>query len=86
MGTVSIRIAGEIHATLRQLAREQGRTLAQVATEAIHCYAREQFLVGLNDDYARFQTDPAAWASWQAELRELERTLMDGLEGDPWEE
>jgi predicted transcriptional regulator len=86
MSTVTIRIADETHATLRQLAREQGRTIAQVANEAIDQYAREQFLAGLNEDYARLQADPAAWADWQAELKSLEGTLMDGLEDDPWTE
>ena len=86
MDTITIQIADETHATLRQLAREQGRTLAQLATEVIDRYAREQFLVGLNADYARIQADPAAWADWLAEIEGLDGTLLDGLEGDPWEE
>jgi hypothetical protein len=86
LGTVTIRIADETHSALRQLAHEQGRTISQVATEAIDQYAREQFLAGLNEDYARLQADPAAWADWQAELKSFEGTLLDGLEGDPWTE
>ena len=84
MDTITIRITDETHATLRQLAHEQGRTIAQLATQAIDRYAREQFLVGLNPDYARLQADPAAWADRLAEIESLEGTLMDGLEGDPW--
>lgn len=84
MGTTTIRLGPASHATLEQLAREQGRTIDQVVDDAIDRYAREQFLAGLNEDYARLRADPAAWAGWQAELSSLEGTLLDGLEGDPW--
>lgn len=83
MSTTTIRIPAASHATLQELALEQGRTLGQVVNDAIERYAREQFLNGLNEDYARLQADPAAWAEWQAELISLEGTLLDGLADDP---
>lgn len=86
MGTTTIRIPAASHATLRQLADDEGRTIGQVVNDAIDRYAREQFLEGLNRDYARLQADPVAWNDWQAELTSLDGTLLDGLEDDPWQE
>jgi hypothetical protein len=68
------------------LAREQGRTTTQVAAAAIDLYVRDQFFLGLNEDYARLQADPAARADGRAEVMSLEGTLLDGREDDPWTE
>ncbi len=86
MGNTTIRIPDATHAALQQLAREQGRTIGQVVTDAVDHYARAQFLAGLNEDYARLRADPAAWADWQAELSSLDGTLLDGIADDPWVE
>ncbi len=86
MATTTIRISSATHATLQRLAAEEGQTIGQVADAAIGRYEREQFLTALNEDYARLAADPIAWADWQAELKSLEGTLMDGLEDDPWVE
>ena len=79
MPTITIRVSREIHTTLWRLTKEQRRSIGQVATEAIDRYAREQFLAGLNEDYARLPLDPVAWADWQSELASLEGTLLDGI-------
>lgn len=47
---------------------------------------RKQFFDELNEGFARLKADPEAWADWQAELKSMEGTLMDGFEDDPWEE
>jgi AbrB family looped-hinge helix DNA binding protein len=39
-----------------------------------------------NAAYARLRQDPLAWADEIGERRELEATLLDGLEDEPWEE
>ncbi len=84
--SATIRIPASSHSALQELAREQGRTIGQVVNDAIERYARDQFLEGLNEDYARLRANPAAWAEWQEALTSLEGTLLDGLEDAPWKE
>ena len=42
------------------------------------------FMVRVNRAYARLRADPVAWAEELEEWRLWDRTLMDGLEDDPW--
>ena len=86
MTTTTIRVPEGVHGTLQRLAREQGRTIGQIVADAIDHYARERFLAGLNEDYARLRADPVTWADWRTELKSLDGTLLDGLADDPWVE
>ena len=64
----------------------EDRPIGRVVVDAVDRYAREQFLAGLNEDYARLRGEPGAWSDWQAELAGLDGTLLDGLADDRWEE
>jgi hypothetical protein len=41
----------------------------------------DAMLVGHEAAIERLRADPAQWASWQAEIAELDGTLADGLSG-----
>ncbi|HET8524148.1 MAG TPA: hypothetical protein VFL82_13015 [Thermomicrobiales bacterium] len=60
--------------------------MVRVLEELIERERRKTFLEGLNADFARLKANPRGWAEYQAELRSMEGTLMDGLEDDPWVE
>ena len=86
MASTTIRVSGETYAVLQRLARDHHRTIGDVVAEAVDRYQREQALATLNAAYARLAANPAASADWQAELRSLDGTLLDGLADDPWVE
>ncbi len=79
MGTTTIRITGETHARLRELAAQEGATLQAVLDRAVEAYRRQCFLDGLADDFARLRANPEAWAEEQAEREVWDSALADGL-------
>ena len=60
--------------------------MGDLPTDSIERDRRRDFLGGANADFTRLRADPDAWADYQAEIRSMDGTLMDGLEGDRWEE
>lgn len=86
MASTTIRIPSDIYAMLRRLAEHGDQTVGQVVAEAVGRYDRERALADLNAAYARIAADPEASAEWQAELRDVEGTLLDGVADDPWVE
>lgn len=76
----NIRISPRSKATLRELARHEGKPMQTVLDEAIEQYRRDKFFHELDEAYARLQADPEAWAEELAERQLWEGTLMDGLE------
>ena len=83
---VTVKIPVEAHVKLVELATAQQRPMGELLAELIERERRRAFLEGLNEDFARLRADPDAWADYQAEVRSMDGTLMDGLENDPWEE
>lgn len=47
--------------------------------EAIEALRRKRFLEATNDAFARLRKDGAAWALLDAERKEWDRTLLDGM-------
>ena len=86
MSSVTVKIPAEAHAKLVRLAAEQSRSMSDLLAHLIERERRRAFLEGANEDFARLRADPEAWADYQAEVRSMEGTLMDGLEDYPWEE
>lgn len=60
--------------------------MEQSVAKAVDRYDRDEALASLNAAYARLAADPVAAADWQAELKALDATLLDGLADDPWVE
>lgn len=84
MGTTTenpnIRISPHSKATLRDLAKREGKPMQAVLDEAIDHYQREKFMDEANAAYARLQADPEAWKEELEERRAWDATLSDGLE------
>ena len=84
MGTTTenpnIRISPHSKATLRDLAKREGKPMQAVLDEAIDHYQREKFMDEANAAYARLQADPEAWKEELEERRAWDATLNDGLE------
>lgn len=78
--SVSIRVSRSAYARARRLAVAQDLSLGQVIEQAIDDAERKMFFAQLRDSMDRLRADADAWAAYQAESRELEGTLMDGLD------
>jgi hypothetical protein len=79
--SLTVRISRSAHAALRALAEEAGESMTEVLDRAIEVYRRQQFLSGLNADFAVLQQDKAAWAEELAEREAWDSAVADGLEG-----
>jgi hypothetical protein len=67
---------------LKALAEHTGDTMVEVLDKALDTYRRKLFFEQLNAGYAELRADPQAWAQHQAELKQWDATLMDGLDPD----
>lgn len=72
MSKINIRISAHAKATLRELARHEGKPMQAVLDEAIERYQRERFLDEANAAYARLKSDPEAWEEELAEREQSE--------------
>ncbi len=86
MAMTTVKISTETRDKLADLAAARKRPMSEVLADIVERERRRAFLEGLNQDFARLRADPAAWADYQAEIRSMEGTLMDGLEDDLWVE
>ncbi len=84
--SVTVKISAQAHAKLAELATTRKRSMGDLVAELIEREERQSFLEAANEDLRRLQSDPVAWADYQAEIQSMEGTLMDGLENDPWVE
>ncbi len=65
----TIRISPNSKAMLLELAKQEGKPVQTVLDEAIEERRRELFFNQLDEDFARLQADPVAWAEYQKESR-----------------
>lgn len=80
--TVSVRIPGETHQKLREMARKEHKALGEVLDEALDAYEMEQLWRQAEEAYARVRADPEAWKDWQDEITVWDTTSMDGVPDD----
>lgn len=78
----SLRVHAPAAAAFRALAEREGKTLTRYLDELAQRERVRVFREDLQAAYARLRADPEAWAVYQTERRELEGTLMDGLDSD----
>jgi predicted transcriptional regulator len=87
MSAPTVRISESSHQTLKELAERTGQTMVDVLEQALAAYRRKLFFDQLNAGYAEMRADPKAWADHEAEQKQLDATLMDGLDpNDNWTE
>jgi len=75
----TIRISDAARGTLRDLARAEGKSMLALVDEAVETLRRQRFLEQVNAAYASLREDPRAWEEIEAERREWDATLGDGL-------
>ena len=79
MGYGTIRISDTAHGTLREMSRKEGKPMATLLDEAVETLRRQRFLEQVNAAFAALRASPATWESIEAERREWDATLPDGL-------
>ena len=79
MSHTTVRISDAARETLRTLARREGHTMQALLDEAIETLRRKRFLEEVNAAYASLRGNAKAWAAVEAERREWDATLLDGL-------
>ncbi len=79
MGYGTIRISDSARGTLRELARTEGKSMLALIDEAVEALRRQRFLEQVNAAYATLRNDPRAWEAVEAERRQWDVTLTDGL-------
>ncbi len=78
--STTVRVSEALQDVLRELAMQQGLSMEQVLERAVDQYKRECMIRAYNDSIARMS--PEDRASLDAENREWDGVLMDGLEDD----
>ena len=86
MSRASVKLPASAHATLVEMAAEDDRPIGEILAAMIERERRRRMFEAADAAYARLRDDPEAWADWQAELRSMEGSLLDGLRDDPWRE
>jgi hypothetical protein len=86
MSNSTVCISEGSHQLLKNLAEQTGQTMTEVLAKALDAYRRQVFFEQTNAGYAEIQSDPKAWADHQAERRDWDATLQDGLDEESWAE
>ena len=61
------------------MAKETNSSMQEVLDQAIEQQRRRLLLERTNAAYAKLRQNKKAWQAWQAELRQLDATLSDGI-------
>jgi hypothetical protein len=80
MMATTVRVEDELAERLREIAREEHRSIGQVIGDAITQYQKEKFWTVVRASYAQLRSDPEAWREYQNEIAVFEGASMDGLE------
>jgi hypothetical protein len=78
----TVRITEATHRLLQELAKQSGQTMMDIVDKALDAYRRQVFFEKLNAGYAELRADPNAWAEVERERKEMDGTLMDGLDSE----
>ena len=78
MPSTTIRISESSRKMLRELAREEGKSLQYVVDQAIENYRRRRFLEGLYNDFAALRNNVEGWKGEEEERTAWDVTLADG--------
>ena len=78
----TVRVEPELHATLRELAAAEQRSIGQVIADAVDRYQKQKFWRAMHEGFARLRADPAAWSEYQDEAALWDSASGDGLEDE----
>jgi hypothetical protein len=82
MAGTTIPISDTTLARLGELARWSGTSVTEALERAIREQYHRRFWEAVNAGYAALRADRAAWAEVEAERKEWDATLLDGLDTD----
>ena len=88
MATVTVRVRPHTYQKLQDMARECGESLPDALDRIVEETRRARMFRQANAAYAAIAADPAADASWRAEIAAWDVTIGDGLPVEPgsWDE
>ncbi len=78
----TVRVDERLHTELRKLSQEESRPIGEVIADAIERYSKAKFWEQARADFERLQSDPVAWADYQAEISVWDAMAGDGLESE----
>jgi hypothetical protein len=81
----TIRISARTHQIIKELAREDQVSMADVVDQAIEQMRRERIMRHANDVWANAMKDPEVRKAWEQEDREIELTFWTPIT-EPWDE
>jgi len=84
--STTIRVPEPAASGLQSLAQARGVPVGAIVQELYQEYLDRRMLEETNRAYAALRADPEAWVAEEAFRAELEGTLMDGLEDDPYDD
>ena len=80
--STTIRISRDTHEMLKDLARQQARSLHDVIETALQSYRQRVMMQEMNEDFEALKKDKKAWESELKERRQWDNTLSDGQDID----
>lgn len=79
MPAATVRISPAAHRSLTKMAREANTSLQEMLDQAVEYQRRRLLLERANSAYAKLRENKGDWQAWQAELRQLDVTVGDGI-------
>lgn len=86
MPTTTVRISKKARDQLREMSAETGLSMADVLAKAVDHLERELFFEQVEEDYRALRSDPVPWQEYLQDRRELDGSLMDGLDDEATED
>ena len=81
--TATVRVDPDVRDRINELAAARGVRTSALLSQLVREAEEAQLLAEMNADFERLNQDPAARERYDAELREWDATLLDGLEHEP---
>lgn len=79
MATITVRVRPHTYRILQDMARERGESLPDALDRIVEQTRRARMFNEAREAYAAIAADPAADASWRAEIAAWDVTVGDGL-------
>jgi hypothetical protein len=80
--TATVRVDPDVRDRINSLAAARGIRASALVGELVREAEDAQLLADMNSDFERLNEDPGARERYDAELREWDATLLDGLAQD----
>ena len=83
MSISTLQVRSHTYCILRELAKNHGESMPEALDRIVEEARRTQMFKDANEVYAAIAADPAADASWRAEIAVWDVTVGDGLPVEP---